>query len=286
MEPTSRHVSDGREMSTAAIPTQRGLGKPPAPPRKLSWWQGAIRYFVRNWGSLIVLAIIWEILGHALKLQWLPPISAVIAELFRLLASNELTPHLLSSFSMYLIGFLAAMVVGLIVGTLMGVFSSVFTALDVYVNALFVTPSLIFAPILFAIFGLSDITRISVVFLYCVFVIIINTSSGIRNVDGPLLDMSASYGATRWETVRRIVLPSAFPMVVAGLRLAVGRGVKGMINGEMFIALIGIGGLVSTFSKQYNFSAVWAISLFIMLIAILLNQLVGWIEKRTTSWVG
>nr|WP_256448982.1 ABC transporter permease subunit [Leucobacter chinensis] len=184
------------------------------------------------------------------------------------------------------IGLGLAIIVGLVVGTLMGVFSTVYTALDVYVNALFVTPSLIFAPILFAVFGLSDITRISVVFLYGVFVIIINTATAIRNVERPLLDMAASYGASRWQTVMRVVIPSAFPMILAGLRLSVGRSVKGMINGEMFIALVGIGGLVSSFSKQYNFSAVWAISLFIMLIAILLNQIIGQIEKRFTSWVG
>ena len=71
-----------------------------------------------------------------------------------------------------------------------------------------------------------------------------------------------------------------------GSRLSAGRSVKGMINGEMFIALVGIGGLVSTYSKQYNFSAVWAISLFIMLLAILLNQVIGAIEKRFTNWVG
>lgn len=257
-----------------------------APVRRRPWWRSVLRYIVLNWGSLVVLGVVWEILGHALKLQWLPPLSSVIAELFRLFATNELPQHLLSSFSMFAIGLGLAIVVGLVVGTLMGVFSSVFTALDVYVNALFVTPSLIFAPILFAIFGLSDITRFSVVFLYGVFVIIINTASGIRNVDSPLLDMAASYGASRMQTVVRVVLPAAFPMVLAGIRLAVGRCVKGMVNGEMFIALVGIGGLVSSFSKQYNFSAVWAISLFIMLVAILLNQVVGAIERKSTSWVG
>lgn len=251
-----------------------------------SIFNSTVSYLLSQWGSLIFLGIVWEILGRTLQLQWLPPLSDVIAELFRLLFANELTPHLLSSFSMFGIGFVLAVIVGLTVGTLMGVFSSIFAALDVYVNALFVTPSLIFAPILFAVFGLSDITRFSVVFLYGVFVIIINTAAGIRNVDPPLLEMAASYGASRWETVRRTVLPAAFPMILAGLRLSIGRSVKGMINGEMFIALVGIGGLVSSFSKDYNFSAVWAISLFIMILAILLNQVVGVIEKRFTSWVG
>lgn len=246
----------------------------------------ASRSLMRNWGSLIGVAALWELLGWTLKLKWLPPFSQVVVELGDLMISGTLTQHLLSSLTAYGIGFVAAVVVGLFVGTLMGLFTSVFTALDVYVNALFVTPSLIFAPILFAIFGLSDMTRISVVFLYGVFVVILNTASGLRNVDGPLLDMAASYGASRTTTVFRIVIPSAFPMILGGLRLAVGRCIKGMVNGEMFIALVGIGGLASMFGDQYNFTGVWAISLFLMLFAILANQLVGWIERRTTSWVG
>lgn len=250
------------------------------------WARWTLKGIVLNWGSLIVLGIIWEILGWTLKLQWLPPISQVIGELVHLFASGELGPHLVSSFTALIIGFVIALVIGLTVGAMMGLSTTVFTALDVYVNALMVTPSLIFAPILFAVFGLSDITRISVVVLYGTFVVILNTASGIRNVDGPLLDMAASYGATRPVTVWRIVLPAASPMIIAGIRLSVGRCIKGMINGEMFIALIGIGGLVSTLSKQYNFEGVWAISLFIMLLAIIVNQFVGLAEKRLTNWVG
>ncbi len=254
--------------------------------RRRPWPIRILRAIVLDWGSLIALCIVWEILGHTLRLTWLPPLSSVVVELVRLFAGEDFLGYLLSSLSMFAMGFALAVVVGLFVGTMMGLSSRVYAALDIYVNALMVTPSLIFAPILFAIFGLSDITRVSVVFLYGVFVIIINTSASIRTIDQPLLDMAASYGARPWATVRRIVMPSALPLTIAGLRLSVGRCVKGMINGEMFIALVGIGGVVSTASKSHNYSAVWAISLLLMLIAILLNQVVSKAEKKFTGWVG
>jgi NitT/TauT family transport system permease protein len=121
--------------------------------------------------------------------------------------------------------------------------------------------------------------------IYAVFIIIINTAAAVRNVDRPLLEMAASYGANRTTTVLRIVLPDAFPLIIAGLRMGVGRAVKGMVNGEMFIALIGIGGQAARFGKQFDFTSVWAISVFIMILAVAINQVVTWIEKRLTAWV-
>jgi NitT/TauT family transport system permease protein len=209
----------------------------------------------------------------------------VLARLVELFVTGDLSQHLVASLSSLVIGFAIALVLGLVIGTLMGIFSTVHAALDVYMNALLFTPGLIFAPILFAIFGLSDATRISVVVIYAVFIIVLNTAAAIRNVDRPLIEMAASYGASRPQTIWRIVLPDAFPLIVAGLRLAVGRAVKGMVNGELFIALVGIGGQAARYGKQFDFVSVWAIAVFIMALAVAINFGVSWLEKRLTSWV-
>ncbi len=247
--------------------------------------ENPLRTLWRTTGSLILLMIVWELVGRFMSWQWLPPFSEVLASLGDLIVSGELTQHLLSSLSSLGIGFSIAVVVGISVGLLMGLFPKVYIALDVYVNAMLFTPSLIFAPILFAIFGLSDTTRISVVVMYSLFVIIINTATAVRDVEAPLLDMSASFGASRWQTVRKVVLPASYPLIVAGLRLGAGRAVKGMINGEIFIALVGIGGLASKYGDANDYVRVWAVSLFIMILAVVINQVVSWLESRLTSWV-
>ena len=117
------------------------------------------------------------------------------------------------------------------------------------------------------------------------FIIIITPAADVRNVDRPLLEMAAGYGASRWTALIRIVLPDAFPLILAGIRMGVGRAVKGMVNGEMFIALIGIGGQAARFGKQFDFTSVWALSVFIMIIAVAINQGVSHLERRMTSWV-
>lgn len=238
-----------------------------------------------NLSAVLVIVLLWEIAGRVAGQFWLPPFSRVVARLYELIVNGTITPHLLSSLSSLAIGFLIALTIGLTIGILMGLFSWIHTALDVYVNAFLFTPGLIFAPILFAIFGLSPATRISVVVIYALFIIIINTATAIRNADQSLLEMAASYGAPRWKAVGRIALPDAFPLILAGIRLGAGRAVKGMINGEMFIALVGLGGQTARFGRQYDFTSVWAMSLFIMLIAVVINQAVSRLESRATSWI-
>jgi len=244
-----------------------------------------LRNLTMNWAGMVILALIWEGVGHLIHQPWLPPLSTVLVRMVQLFTTGGLSQHLVASLTSLAVGFLIALVIGLVVGVLMGLFNSVYAALDVYVNAMLFTPGLIFAPILFAIFGLSDATRISVVVIYAVFIIIINTAAAVRNVERPLIEMAASYGASRTTTVFRIVLPDALPLIIAGLRMGVGRAVKGMVNGEMFIALIGIGGQAARYGKQFDFTSVWAISVFIMALAVAINQVMTWLEKRATAWV-
>lgn len=237
-----------------------------------------------TWAGILVIILVWEIIGRLFTLQWLPPFTEVAVRLGELFADGVIQPHLVASFRSLAIGFGISLVVGLGVGVLMGLSSRIFTALDIYVNAMLFVPALTFAPILFAAFGLSDTTRIAVVILYAVFIIIINTAAGIRDVDDPLIDMAASFGASRWQTVVKVIIPSAVPLILAGIRLGTGRAVKGMINGEMFIALIGLGGLAARYGDESDFPSVWAMALFIMVIAVILNEFVSWAEKRLTSW--
>lgn len=238
-----------------------------------------------NWSGLIGIVLLWEFAGRVANLILLPPFSRVMARLFDLIVTGEITPHLVASLGSLALGFMIALVLGLALGFAMGVSKWVNTALDVYVNAMLFTPGLIFAPILFAIFGLSYWTRVGVVVIYAAFIIIINTAAAVRNVDRPLLEMAASYGASRVTTLRRIVLPDAFPLILAGLRMGMGRAVKGMVNGEIFIALVGIGGMVSGFGKRFDFVSVWALSVFIMILAVAINRGVSHLERRMTSWV-
>ncbi len=251
-------------------------------------WPVAFRWPIPGYAvhalSLLGGAALWEALGWMLALPWLPPLSKVLAALTELIQNGEILAHLVVSLRTLAIGFSISLVVGLIVGTIMGLYRRVDQAIGIYVNALLFTPSLVFAPIFFALFHLSDWTRVAVVVKYTVFLIIINTATAIRNADPALVEMARSFGATQRQTFQRVILPASLVVLFAGIRLGMGRAVKGMITGEMFIAIVGLGGVVQKYGSQFEASKVLATSLVILTVALITGALVQAADRRMTSW--
>ena len=240
-----------------------------------------------GWIELAALlggVVVWETLGWTLGMPWLPPFSRVVEALNEFMQSGVILGNVGASLRGLAIGFGISLVVGLFIGALMGRYRRVEKALDVYVNALLISPAMIFAPIFFAIFGLSDSVRIAVIIMYSVFVIIVNTATAVRTVDPALVEMASSFGASERKIFLRILLPASLPLVFAGIRLGMGRAVKGMINGEMLIAMVGLGALAQRYGSQFEASKVFAIALVVLIIALASNWVVQIVENRMTRW--
>lgn len=234
--------------------------------------------------ALLAGAVLWEALGWSLGLEWLPPFSTVMAALVEFLKSGIIFSNLGSSLQALVLGFALSLVFGLLLGALMGRYRTVEKALDVYVHALFVCPSIVFAPIFFAIFGLSDASRVAIIVVYSTFVIVINTATAIRIVDPSLVEMARSFGCGERQIFTRILLPAAAPLIFAGIRLGVGRAVKGMINGEMLIAFVGLGALAQKYGAQFDAAKVFAVAMVVLIIGLIANWLVQTLESRLTRW--
>jgi NitT/TauT family transport system permease protein len=255
--------------------------RPQAWPRAIPWFNHGYAIYSLSLAGGIVL---WEALGWLLALPWLPPFSKVVVALTELIQSGEILANLVISLRSLAIGFAISLVVGFVVGIMMGLSRRVDQAIGIYVNALLFTPHLVFAPIFFALFQLSDWTRIAVIVKYTVFIIIINTATAIRTADPALVEMARSFGASKRQTFSRILLPASVVVLFAGLRLGMGRAVKGMINGEMFIAFVGLGGVVQKYGSQFDASRVLAITLVILAVAVLMGGLVQTVDRRMTRW--
>lgn len=234
--------------------------------------------------ALLGGVVVWEALGWIAAYPWLPPFSKVIAALVQLVGSGVVLNNLAESLKSLAMGFGFSLVVGLLVGGLMARYRKIEQALDVYVNAMLFAPGIVFAPIFFTIFGLSDITRVAVIVLYALFIIIINTFTGIRNVDPALLEMARSFGASERQIFFRVLVPASLPVLMAGVRLGMGRSVRGMINGEQFIAFVGLGALVQKYGSQFDASKVFALTLVILVVALAANWVVQAVDRRLTRW--
>lgn len=240
-----------------------------------------------QWGvaSLLAGAAIWEVIARSADMPFFPPISAVIIRLGELLTEPEMWGFLFASVVNLVVGFTISLTVGLGVGLLMGMYRRVDMALDIYVRAMLTAPSLVFAPILFVIFGLNRVTVIVIVVLYSMFIIILSTASAVKASPRSIVEMARCYGANDRYLFRKVLLPAATPLIMAGIRLGVGRAVKGMINGEMFIAVVGLGGVVMTAGRNFDAETVLAVMLLIILVAFGAVGIVERIDRRLTAWL-
>jgi NitT/TauT family transport system permease protein len=166
----------------------------------------------------------------------------------------------------------------------MGRFRAVEHFLDLYVNALMSAPMTAFVPVLILWFGLGVESRIAVVFLFAVFVIIINTMTGVKQVDTILVEMARSFGAREREVFFKIMLPAALPAIMAGLRLGVGRAVKGMVTAEMLLTLTGIGAMIMQYGSAFATDSLFAVVITILLVALAAMKAVQWLDRRLTGW--
>jgi NitT/TauT family transport system permease protein len=243
----------------------------------MEWWPSV--------ASFIVLVGGWELLGRALDVRFFPPLTVVLERLVGLLGDGSITDALGNSLFNLAVGFSISLVFGIGIGLLMGAFKRVNAALDVYVYALLTAPSLVFAPVFFAIWGLGPEPIIAVIVMYSIFIMIINTVTAVQTVPVSLIEMGRAYNASRLQMFRRIILPAATPLIMAGIRLGAGRAVKGMLNGEMFIAIVGLGRLVMDGGRAFDASLVFSVIIVVVLISFLAVWTVQAIDNRLTRWL-
>lgn len=237
-------------------------------------------------GFLALLAgiVLWEVAGQLLHFSFLPPFSAAINATWRMTLSGEIPRNIAASLTALVIGYVLAVIVGVPLGLLMGRYRKVDYALDPFLTILLASPSILFVPILFSIFGTSRLTQVTLVFIYVLIIVTINARSGIKTVDASHVEMARSFGANERQIFRQIILPGSLPMVMAGLRLGMGRGVRAMINGEMLIVLVGLGALLRQYGSRFDAASVYGLLLVVICVALVCTSLVQWLERRVTRW--
>jgi NitT/TauT family transport system permease protein len=114
---------------------------------------------------------------------------------------------------------------------------------------------------------------------------VVNTAEAVRGTPRSLVEMARCYGARDRFVLRRVILPAATPLIMAGVRLGAGRAVKGMVNGEMFIAVVGLGGVIMTAGRNFDAETVLAVMTLVIVIAFCVVWLVERIDRRLTAWL-
>jgi NitT/TauT family transport system permease protein len=234
--------------------------------------------------SLITVGLVWEAVGRTQNPHLLPPLSRVLTTWIELLLSGQLFQALGVSLQALVLGFLLSVLFGVPLGLLMGRYRRLESFLNIYMTALLTVPMISFIPFLVIAFGLGLHSRVWIVFLFAFVIIVINTTAGVRNVDPTFMEMARSFGAREGELFVKVVLPAALPMIMAGIRLGMGRAVLGMVTSEMILAVVGFGAMLMTFGASFNSPALFATLLTIILLSVALLALVQYVDRRLSPW--
>jgi NitT/TauT family transport system permease protein len=203
---------------------------------------------------------------------------------FELLSSGTLAQDLLVSAVPFVYGFTAAAVVGVTLGILMGWRVRVGYALDPLMTVFYASPLVALAPLVIVFFGVGVSGKAVIIFLLSVFPFIFNAQAGVRAVDRLLINVVRSLGGTEKDLYTKVIVPSVLPYIVAGARIAVGRGLIGVLVGEFFAASEGIGYAIARFGDLFALDKMFACILTVMVIAVVFTEGIRWAERAAFPW--
>jgi NitT/TauT family transport system permease protein len=235
---------------------------------------------VRTLLSLAVWFVLWELAGRAKISGILPPFSAVVEAAIELLPSAKFHSAAFISLRSYGLGMAAAILIGIPLGIAMARVKSIGRILGMWVNIFVSAPISALVPILMAVIGIGETTVVVTVFLFAVFVIVLDTQVGITHADRSLVEMARSFGASRGQLYRKVLLLSALPEILAGVRLGAIRGVKGVVIGQLLVAIIGVGELFETYSNNFLMEEFWALVVIVFLFAFAVSEAIAALERR------
>jgi sulfonate transport system permease protein len=246
------------------------------------------RQFVINVGirilSLITVLILWEVFGGKIDQTLFTTPGKIAVAAVKMIGSGELWAYLAPSLLVLLIGLSIAVVVGVLIGVLLARFWILDLALGVYITFLYSIPSVALVPLIVLWAGFETSAKVIVLFMFAFFPMTINTYQGVKNVDPKLLEVGRSFRCSERQLWTNIILPGALPFIITGLRLAIGRGLIGMVLADLYTAISGIGYLIVRTASTYEVDKMFVPIVTLGLLGVGLTAAVRFVETRVAPW--
>jgi NitT/TauT family transport system permease protein len=244
---------------------------------------GAKRQLVAA-ASFIAFLAAWQVVSMNVPPVILPAPANVFTAFAQLTASGELLRATAQTIWPFAVGLVSAFVAGTVFGLLLGIFRPIARILDPYIFVFWSIPNIAWLPLFIAWFGVGQLTLIVFVFVSAVFPQLLTVESGAKEADSALVEVARSLGATKHEILRIVVLPSSLPYIFAGLRIAVGRALVGIIVGQLLIVATGIGYMFQFYGETLTLDKYFAPLIVIAVLAVALNRAVNLAEHLLVPW--
>jgi ABC-type nitrate/sulfonate/bicarbonate transport system permease component len=234
--------------------------------------------------SLATALSLWEWVGSNIDPVLFTTPSKVAVAAVDMIRSGELWTYLWPSLVVLGIGLSLAAIAGVAIGLLLARYWLLDVALTVYITFLYSIPSVALVPLIVLWAGFETTAKVIILFMFAFFPMVINTYQGVKSVDPKLIEVGRAFRCSEWQLWGNIVLPAALPFIVTGLRLALGRGLIGMVLADLYTAISGIGYLIVRTASTYQVNKMFVPIVTLGLLGVSLTALLRVVEKRVAPW--
>jgi len=266
----------------AAASETPGFAQVLANPRRL-------RNFGRGAGiqllSVACFLVLWQFVGSHTNPILLATPTAVAAAFVDMIAKGELQSGFLIATEDLVVGYLLAVGLGVLVGLLMGRNRTIEQVLNPYINFMQATPLVALVPLIIIWLGIGFPARVAVVFILAFWSVIINTATGVKTVPRVMVDVARVYHFSEQRIMRDIALPNAVPHIFAGLRIALGKALIGMVIAEMEVSIVGLGGILLQYGESFKTAYLMAGIVTASLVGVFTAIFLEWCLGRFFPWV-
>ncbi len=237
------------------------------------------------WQILLGIVIVgsWQALADAKKLDkfFFSRPSDIVARLWQWLRTGSIWPHLVTTMEEAALAFMLGGAAGVILGFGLARSPRLSALLDPYIRLLNALPRVVLAPIFLLWFGLGIWSKVALGVTVVFFIVFFNTHQGVRDVDPVVVNNARMLGASEWQLVRHVLIPSAMTWVFSSLNISVGFAMIAVVVGEYLGAARGVGYLISQAEGTFDTTGVFA-GMAVLSAVVLL---VGWGVARLERWL-
>ena len=242
-----------------------------------------------KWVSLTTvffLLIIWELVCYSgvVSELFLPAPTSILLTGWDMVMSGELLVNGKASLIRIVIGFLIGSISGIFFGLSLGFYKLADAMGNPVIYALYPIPKLALLPLIILWLGIGELSKISIIALGVFFPVVINTYSGVKNLDPLLIKVAASFKTTKYNMIRKVILPGAMPIIFAGLKLAAGTALLLLVAAEMIAAKEGIGAMILHYGDLMLTTKLMVGILTLSLLGVIFNHFLQWVERRVIPW--
>ncbi|MGE5147336.1 MAG: ABC transporter permease [Candidatus Eiseniibacteriota bacterium] len=235
---------------------------------------------------LLLLAMAWEAITRAglVPAAALPSLDVVLRSWFGLLIGGDLWTNGVASITRGAAGLALAVGIGSLVGILMAWYLPVRIAVNPIVQFFYPMPKSALIPVMVLWLGFGDASKVATIFIGCLLPVTLSAFNGARGTEQVLIWSARSLGASRWRVLWEVVLPSALPELLSGVRTALALSFVLLVASELIVARAGLGYMIGWLGDGGAYDAMFAVVLTVALLGFIADRLYLMLMARVLAW--